>query len=180
MTQYYFMLACLCVQQCHEHQSYTPVDDGQPEAESVIVARLRKGRRPVVLALNKTDRVENSAVLEAIRNWSGRCDFAAVVPTSARHGHQVEDLVQSMAERLPPGPPYFPPDALTDLPEVDDARQYEQGRHCSPQLWKGHDTLDDPWHSQGGLDSHCVMPHSSNCHHSEPDIKYFAVSDHFA
>jgi GTP-binding protein Era len=43
--------------------------------------------------------------------------FKQVVPISARHGTQVEDLIEAMEKILPAGPPFFPEDTLTDVSE---------------------------------------------------------------
>lgn len=89
-----------------------------PEAEEVLISALGKGRRrPVILALNKIDRMKPEAVLVAIETWRGRYEFDAVVPISARLGVQVDVLLNEMESRLPEGPPFFPEDTLTDLPE---------------------------------------------------------------
>jgi GTP-binding protein Era len=39
------------------------------------------------------------------------------VPISATEGTQVDKLITALEKILPKGPPYFPEDALTDLPE---------------------------------------------------------------
>jgi GTP-binding protein Era len=88
-----------------------------PDAEGFVLEKLEKQPRPVVLALNKTDQVSAETVLQAIDRWRTAYPFQAVVPISAKHGHQVDVLVQEMAGMLPEGPPFFPEDALTDMPE---------------------------------------------------------------
>ncbi len=88
-----------------------------PDAEGFLVEKLEQQRRPVVLALNKTDQVGPEAVLQAIDRWRTAYPFKAVVPISAKHGHQVDALVAEMLALLPEGPPFFPEDAVTDMPE---------------------------------------------------------------
>ena len=69
------------------------------------------------MALNKIDSIRKPAVLAQIAAWSQSGDFAEVVPVSARTGEQVDRLLDVMEAQLPAGPPYFPPETLTDLPE---------------------------------------------------------------
>ena len=88
-----------------------------PDAEGFVVEKLEKQQQPVVLALNKTDQVSAETVLQAIDRWRTVYPFKAVVPISAKHGHQVEALVAEMVGLLPEGPPFFPEDAVTDMPE---------------------------------------------------------------
>ncbi len=88
-----------------------------PESEALVARRLENQKKPVVLALNKVDAVAKERVLPAIDRWRTARDFAAVVPVSAKTGVQVDVLLDEMAALLPEGPPYFPEDALTDMPE---------------------------------------------------------------
>ena len=88
-----------------------------PNAERFLIKRIQRQTRPVILALNKIDRVEKSTLLELIDKWSGIHTFEAVVPISAKDGTQVEELIDAMESVLPQGPPYFPEDTLTDVPE---------------------------------------------------------------
>ena len=88
-----------------------------PNAERFLVKRIQRQTRPVILALNKVDRVDKSILLELIEKWSDLHSFEAVVPISAKNGTQVEDLIEAMEAVLPQGPPYFPEDTLTDVPE---------------------------------------------------------------
>ncbi len=93
------------------------VSHPDPNAERFLVKRLQGQSRPVILALNKIDLVDKSSLLELIEKWSELHPFIAVVPICARDGTQVDDLIRDMQSILPKGPPYFPEDTLTDVPE---------------------------------------------------------------
>jgi len=93
------------------------VSKPDPPSERILVKNLGTQGCPVILALNKIDLVAKPVLLERIDTWSDRHHFTAIVPVSAKHGTQVDQLVEEMKRALPEGPPYFPEDALTDLPE---------------------------------------------------------------
>jgi GTPase len=93
------------------------VANPDPASEYFLVRRLQDQLRPVILALNKIDLVEKSALLEIIKKWSTAYHFDVIVPISAAAGTQIEKLIEAMENFLPCGPPYFPEDALTDLPQ---------------------------------------------------------------
>ena len=93
------------------------VANPDPTSEYFLVRRLQAQLRPVILALNKIDLVEKSALLEIIQKWSTEYRFDVIVPISATEGTQIEKLIEAMENFLPYGPPYFPEDALTDLPQ---------------------------------------------------------------
>ena len=88
-----------------------------PDAEQLLMERLAASRTPVVLALNKIDRIGKDQILPLIERWRDRHAFAAIVPVSAKHGTQVDRLQEEMVRLLPAGPPLFPEDQLTDQPE---------------------------------------------------------------
>jgi GTP-binding protein Era len=73
---------------------------------------------PVVLALNKVDKVgDKSLVATALAAAAKRRDFAALVPVSAAKGTQLGALMGELRKLLPEGPPIHEPDEITDRPE---------------------------------------------------------------
>jgi len=94
-------------------------DASEPDSESeaVLVKKLLQQNRPVMLALNKIDLIKKPRLSEIIEKASGRYRFEKVVPVSAKQGSGIDELVQTMEALLPQGPPFFPPESLTDLPE---------------------------------------------------------------
>jgi GTP-binding protein Era len=96
--------------------SPTPAELLGPEEQELLQAARRDGV-PVVLALNKVDRVKHKAQLLPLLEQCGRAyPFAALVPISARHGHNLDALLREIGALLPPGLRYDPAQ-LTDKPE---------------------------------------------------------------
>ena len=95
------------------------IDVSHPEskAERFLVKQLKSQNRPAILALNKIDLIDKNLVLESIAKWSSLHDFRDIMPISARHGIQVEELISALGAILPCGPPYFPEETLTDVTE---------------------------------------------------------------
>ncbi len=93
------------------------VANPDPDSEAFLVKKLKKIKQPVVLALNKTDLVKKPVLLSIIDNWAKAYSFEAIIPVSAILGAQLEELIEAMEALLPKGPPLFPEDTLTDLPE---------------------------------------------------------------
>ena len=88
-----------------------------PTSEYFLIKRLQKQERPVILALNKIYLIEKADLLTVIEKWSTQYRFDVIVPISASEGTQLDALTGAMENFLPAGPPYFPEDTLTDLPE---------------------------------------------------------------
>jgi GTP-binding protein Era len=77
---------------------------------------LRSVRVPVVLALNKIDRIAKPRLLPLIEWYREQHDFAEVVPLSALTGDGIDILVQTVLRLLPEGEALYPEDYLTDQP----------------------------------------------------------------
>ena len=78
---------------------------------------LKKSGRPVILAINKIDRVPKPKILSVIDQYRSLLDYAEVVPISARDGENVDVLCSLLVKHLPEGERLYPEDFLTDLPE---------------------------------------------------------------
>ncbi|MBE9528690.1 MAG: GTPase Era [Proteobacteria bacterium] len=72
---------------------------------------------PVLLGINKVDKVPHEKLLPFIGEVSGLYPFKEIVPLSALKGEGVESLLGLIEELLPEGPQYFPDDISTDQPE---------------------------------------------------------------
>jgi GTPase len=95
------------------------VDAAKPdlESESYIVKRLENTKQPVILLLNKIDLVKKSDLLPFIDKWSKAYSFEAIIPISVILGDRLDELISVMEPLLPEGPPYYPENTLTDMPE---------------------------------------------------------------
>jgi len=71
---------------------------------------------PVVIALNKVDRLKPGHVATQMEAASRLGDFHALHPVSAKTGDGVPALRQELVTLLPEGPLYFPREQRTDLP----------------------------------------------------------------
>ncbi|HTE51671.1 MAG TPA: GTPase Era [Kofleriaceae bacterium] len=74
-------------------------------------------RAPMLLALNKVDRVDKPALLPALAAWHATGRFQELIPISARTGDGVDQLEAAIAARLPEGPHLYPEDMVTDRAE---------------------------------------------------------------
>jgi GTP-binding protein Era len=75
---------------------------------------------PVVIALNKVDRLKPGHVATQMDTASKLGDFHALHPVSAKTGDGVAELRDELVELLPEGPAYFPPEQRSDLSQEDE------------------------------------------------------------
>ena len=87
------------------------------DAEAALAARLVDSGRPVVVALNKIDRVERATLLARAQRVADLLPGRHAVPVSARTGENLPELLETLRLALPESPPLYPDDAWTDLPE---------------------------------------------------------------
>ena len=72
--------------------------------------------RPVVIVLNKVDRLRPERIAEQIQVAAGLGDFHALHPISAARGEGLGPLEEDLVALLPEGPLYFGEGEATDLP----------------------------------------------------------------
>ena len=72
--------------------------------------------RPIVLAINKIDRVKSDTLLALSTELNELFNFKATFMISAEKGHGTEDLKKWLADAMPEGPWLYPEDQIADLP----------------------------------------------------------------
>ena len=91
------------------------VEFGQkPEKAENVLKRARRFKGRKVLLMNKVDAAPEAAILPALEAWQTALPEAKVVPLSALHGLNVQELKAYLIEHLPEHPPYFPKDELSN------------------------------------------------------------------
>jgi GTP-binding protein Era len=71
--------------------------------------------KPVVIALNKIDRLKPAHIVSQMKTAATLGDFHALHPVSAKTKDGVDELRSDLVFLLPEGPAYFPAEQTTDL-----------------------------------------------------------------
>lgn len=88
------------------------------ENERMLIEKVKKLDLPCVLAINKTDTInDKEVILEQIIKYSKEMDFDAIVPVSAETGSKLDELKEELKKFTSEGGHFFPDDTLTDQPE---------------------------------------------------------------
>ena len=82
-----------------------------------LFERLKNTDLPILLLLNKIDRVEQDFVKEQILFWKELLPNSEIHPISALNKFNLDLVMARIKTLLPISPPYFEKDALTDKPE---------------------------------------------------------------
>ena len=95
-------------------------DDDDPDDDPDVPPGL-------IVVVNKADQATNAQVMERLTQAKAAVDALTApdeladveyFPVSARTGKGVDGLTAHLIARLPEGPPFFPPDVVTDTPEA--------------------------------------------------------------
>lgn len=89
-----------------------------PEKNADFLAKVAKEKVPVLLVINKIDLLsgDGGELVHIVNDWQNRLPKAEIFPISATENFNVDNLMKRIVELLPPSPPYFGKDALTDKP----------------------------------------------------------------
>lgn len=88
-----------------------------PDKNADFLQRVAQGNTPVIVIINKIDLLKGQAELEAlVDKWRELLPQAEIIPISAMLRFNIDNLLKRIQELLPPSPPFFDKDALTDKP----------------------------------------------------------------
>ena len=87
------------------------------DIEIALMEKIKKSELPAMLVLNKIDLVRREELAESIKAYADVMEFAAVVPTSAMGGKNVDAVLEEAEQFLMDGPWMFDGDIITDQPE---------------------------------------------------------------
>jgi len=86
-------------------------------SEDSIIERIQKSKLPVIVLLNKIDLATQEKVVEELSRWQQCMPMAEVIPLSALKAFNIEKVFDSIVEKLPEHPPFYPKDELTNRNE---------------------------------------------------------------
>ncbi|MBQ8335981.1 MAG: GTPase Era [Bacteroidaceae bacterium] len=87
-----------------------------PEKNSDFIDEVRKLDVPILVLINKIDLGNQSELVKKVEQWHAILPEAEILPISALAKFNVDVVMRRIMELLPPSPPYFDKDQLTDKP----------------------------------------------------------------
>jgi GTP-binding protein Era len=92
------------------------VDPDDAEISKVVRDYLTSLNQPLILVINKMDQFDNDRIQQVEEELSKKLKPEHVAHISALQGMGVSELLDQIKELLPEGPPYYPPDQLSEHP----------------------------------------------------------------
>ncbi len=85
--------------------------------EKHILEQLTKVNVPVILVINKIDKVKKLEILTFIDTYRKEREFDEIVPVSALKNDNTDTLIRCIMKYLPYGPAFYEEDTVTDQPQ---------------------------------------------------------------
>jgi len=82
--------------------------------ESEYIDKIRESGIPVIIAVNKIDLTNQDDLEKIVESWHVAFPRSPVIPLSALKNFNLDSVLNTILEKLPEGPPFFPKDQLTD------------------------------------------------------------------
>lgn len=93
------------------------VEAGKWSPGDAKLLKLLHNPEKTILVISKIDQIKNRDVLYPfVEKIAALYDFSAIVPVSANKKHQLDQLLDQVAKRLPENEAFYEPDTLTDRP----------------------------------------------------------------
>jgi GTP-binding protein Era len=90
------------------------------DTELKLVRNISQAQIPVILIINKIDLARGTQLQDKLTYWNEQAKGTSVkevIPVSALKQTNIDQVMGAILRHLPPHPPYFPKDTLTDKPE---------------------------------------------------------------
>ncbi|MCI8446264.1 MAG: GTPase Era [Bacilli bacterium] len=82
--------------------------------DKYIIERLKEINKPVILILNKIDKITHEKILEKIVEYKDLYDFKEIIPVSALKNNNIEDLIKTIKQYLTDEFAYFEQNTITN------------------------------------------------------------------
>ena len=87
-----------------------------PDKNSDFLEKVKKQQAPILVLINKIDLSDQKALTEKVELWHEALPEAEIIPISALHKFNVDNVLKRIQELLPESPAYFDKDQWTDKP----------------------------------------------------------------
>ena len=88
--------------------------EGLGKGDIYILDKLKNIDKPVILVINKIDKITHEEILNRINDYKDLYDFAEIIPVSAITKNNVDDLITTLKKYLPDNIKYYGEDSITN------------------------------------------------------------------
>ena len=84
--------------------------------DNFVLEKIKEAKKPVILILNKIDKVTNEEILNKINKYKDLYEFAEIIPVSAMKSRNIKDLIETLRKYLPDSVRYYDETQITNKP----------------------------------------------------------------
>lgn len=84
------------------------------KGDEFILERIKTLHKPVILLVNKIDKMPKEDILKRLLYWQNKYEFADIVPVSALKKENLNELLDVFKKYLPESEPLYPADMTSD------------------------------------------------------------------
>ena len=88
-------------------------EDGIGTGDKKIMDQLKGSECPVILILNKIDKINKDQIIKSINDYKDLFDFAEIIPISALKQENIKELIETIKKYLTDNMRYFDEDMIT-------------------------------------------------------------------
>ena len=88
--------------------------EGIGKGDVYILDKLKEVDKPVMLVINKIDKITHEEILKRIEEYKDLYDFKEIIPVSALTKNNIDDLINTLKKYLPDNIRYYGEDSITN------------------------------------------------------------------
>ncbi len=88
--------------------------EGIGKGDIYILDRLKQIDKPVILVINKIDKITHEEILNRINDYKDLYDFDEIIPLSALTKNNIKDLIETLKKYLPDNIKYYSDENITN------------------------------------------------------------------
>ena len=88
--------------------------EGLGKGDIYILDKLKNINKPVILVINKIDKITHEDILNRINDYKDLYNFAEIIPVSSLTHSNIEDLINTLKKYLPDNVKYYNEDSITN------------------------------------------------------------------
>lgn len=88
--------------------------EGIGKGDVYILDKLKEVDKPVILVINKIDKITHEEILKRIEEYKDLYDFKEIIPVSALTKNNIDDLINTLKKYLPDNIRYYGEDSITN------------------------------------------------------------------
>ncbi len=89
-------------------------EKSEDQLQDEYLAKLQASGKPVIVVVNKVDLQTQPEAMAQVQMWEEKMPGATVIPVSALHRFNLDRVFDTLLDKLPASPAYYPKDELTD------------------------------------------------------------------